>query len=73
MTRLMIVGMACLMLSACSGGQGEAEMAQDSLSRRQRDSIVGASRLPGSRGVQRAIRAGDAAEARRAALDSILR
>ncbi|HEX6307421.1 MAG TPA: hypothetical protein VFZ69_04480 [Longimicrobiales bacterium] len=63
-----------LMLAACSGeGTQSDTAARDTLTRRQRDSIIGASRLPGARGVQRALEASDSAAARNAAMDSILR
>lgn len=64
----------CLALAGCSGGSPEAGAARpDTLTRRQRDSIIGASSLPGARGVGKALEASDAAAARSAALDSILR
>lgn len=41
------------------------------LSERQRDSTIGASQVPGARGVQGALRAADSAVARRAREDSV--
>lgn len=38
---------------------------------RERDSVLGASKLPGAAGVRGAIRAADSAEARNARLDSV--
>ena len=38
---------------------------------RERDSVIGQSKLPGARGVQGALGAGDSARGRSAALDSI--
>jgi hypothetical protein len=40
---------------------------------RERDSVIGASRLPGAKGVQGALRASDSADSRRAREDSIAR
>ncbi|HEX6133348.1 MAG TPA: hypothetical protein VFZ24_05280 [Longimicrobiales bacterium] len=63
-----------LVVAACSGDGAQADTAaRDTLTRRQRDSIIGASRLPGARGVQRALEASDSAAARNAAIDSVLR
>ena len=45
--------------------------ANDSLTARERDSAIGASRVPGAAGVTRAQRAADSADARNARLDSI--
>jgi hypothetical protein len=42
----------------------------DEITRRQRDSVIGESRLPGAQGVRGALDASDAAAARAAALDS---
>jgi hypothetical protein len=38
-------------LAACSGGEG-GESTADTLTRRQRDSIIGESGLPGAQGVR---------------------
>jgi hypothetical protein len=40
-------------------------------SERERDSVLGASRLPGATGVRGALRAADSADARNARLDSV--
>jgi len=61
-----------LLLAGCSDGRGEpARPAGDTLSRAQRDSIIGASRLPGARAVQRALDVSDTAAARALRIDSI--
>ncbi len=63
-----------LVLAACGGGQETQQgtaVRRDTLTRRQRDSIIGASRLPGAGGVRGALRAQDSAAARRARADSI--
>jgi hypothetical protein len=55
---------------AC-GTQASESARRDALTRRQRDSAIGASALPGARGVQGALAASDTAERRGALLDSI--
>jgi len=59
-------------LSACGGGNGQADR-PDTLTRRQRDSVIGASSLPGAQGVRGALRAQDSVAARNARLDSLAR
>ena len=56
-----------LLAAACSGSneQGAAR------TERERDSLIGQSRLPGARGVQGALDVSDSATARNARLDSI--
>lgn len=65
----------CLVaLAACSGGEPREDAGAtppDSITQRQRDSIIGESRLPGAGGVRGALDASDAAAARAAALDSL--
>ena len=58
---------------ACSGGDEASANAtvEDTLTRRQRDSIIGESPLPGAQGVRGALRAADSAAARMERLDSI--
>lgn len=61
-----------VLLAAGCGGEGEGDAAAaDTLTRRQRDSVIGASRLPGAGGVRAAIRVADTAAARAGRLDSI--
>lgn len=63
-----------LCASACTAtGDEDAAAAADTLTRAQRDSMIGASSLPGARGVQRAIDVRDTANARNAAMDSLLK
>jgi len=59
-----------LLLPACTGGH---DRNRRPVSERERDSIIGASQLPGAQGVGRALRASDSAGARRALEDSIAR
>lgn len=57
--------------AGCSGGEPDPDPATaEELTRRQRDSIIGESRLPGAGGVRGALDASDAAAARAAAHDS---
>lgn len=66
-TLLLVAGLA-----ACGGGEGQANR-PDTLTRRQRDSAIGASNLPGAQGVRGALQAQDSAAARNARLDSLAR
>ncbi len=62
---------ALVTLVQCGGEAENAGRSADSLSRRQRDSLIGESALPGAGGVRRALDAADSAAARRARADSI--
>jgi outer membrane biogenesis lipoprotein LolB len=67
-TQLLVI----LLLAACSGGKTAKSAADgDSLTERQRDSILAQSRIPGARGVGSAMRAADSASARIRATDSV--
>ena len=59
------------MTAACSGGKQAKSAARDSLTERQRDSILAGSRIPGARGVGAAMRAADSTNARIRATDSV--
>jgi hypothetical protein len=67
------VGWAGLWLAAAILGcePKDNSAARAAHSQRERDSILGASQLPGARGVRGALDASDSAEARKARLDSI--
>lgn len=74
MRAMLIVLLPTLVLAACSGGgDQDAAAGRDTLTRAQRDSVIGASSLPGARSVQRAIDTRDTVNARGAAMDSLLR
>ena len=63
---------ATLGLASCSGtGDQNAEAGRDTLTQRQRDSLVGELPLPGTQGVREALKASDTLDARRRMLDSI--
>ena len=65
---------ACLVLCAASCSRPAADSARrDTLTQRQRDSAVAASRLPGAGSVGAALRAQDSAARRNARLDSLAR
>lgn len=59
-------------LPACSGGSPDGDgAAGDSLTRRQKDSVIAESGLPGARGVGEALEVSDEARDRAARLDSL--
>jgi len=60
-----------VLLAACAKSAPPRSSAADTLTRRQKDSILGASRLPGARGIRGALSAQDSAAARSARVDSI--
>lgn len=60
---------AAALVAACT--RPAAKDQNPPLTQRQRDSVVGASKLPGAAGVRGALRAEDSAAARRAREDSI--
>ncbi len=59
---------ACLLVGALGCGEGKERVGAqpDTLTQRQRDSLLGASPLPGAQGVRGALDASDSAAARRA-------
>ena len=65
------IAAAALAFWACGQSAGDAESAADTLTRRQRDSIISTLPLPGAGAVGRALDAQDAANARAAEHDSI--
>lgn len=66
MKRLLMVAAAVLSVSACGAGEGESDAAAatDTLTRRQKDSIVSNLPIPGAHGVAGAMEAVDRANAR---------
>jgi outer membrane biogenesis lipoprotein LolB len=67
------LGIASVTLAACSSSGKNAAAASDTtkLTQRQRDSVIGASKIPGAQGIQKAQRAQDSTAAQAARLDSI--
>ena len=70
MCLIVLLAAGVLMVSGCSGSH---DGARRSPTERERDSAIGASRIPGAQGVSRALRASDSANSRRALEDSIAR
>jgi len=60
----------CLAAAACGRGK-PARAPGDTLTTRQRDSVIGASRIPGASGITRAMQAQDSLNARTARTDSV--
>lgn len=58
------------LLAGCGGAPGKAG-ASDTLTERQRDSILAHSQIPGATGVDRAMKAADSTSARIRATDSV--
>lgn len=73
MRKVFTVSAIALVVTACGQGTGDTQSAADTLTRRQRDSIISTMPLPGARGVGRALDAQDATRARAATLDSLSR
>lgn len=67
MTRQLAAVLLACTLAGCDGNRSEAEAPA---SRRERDSTLGASKLPGAQGVSGAMKVADSAAARRAREDS---
>lgn len=59
-----------MMLLSCSSPDTQANR-RDTMTKRQRDSVLGQSGLPGAQGVTKALRAADSVKARISELDSI--
>ena len=64
---------AVFLLAACGDADTETASRRDSMTQRQRDSTIGATALPGARGVTGAIGVSDSAAAQRARIDSLSR
>jgi hypothetical protein len=63
-----LLAVALLLAAACSSSPGGG--AKRPATERQRDSVIGASKLPGATGVRGALRVQDSAAARNARIDS---
>lgn len=75
MIRRLVLCLACLAavggLAGCTDSEPDPPPAEtDAAGQRQRDSIIGESRLPGAQGVRGALDASDQAAARAARMDS---
>lgn len=75
MTSTSLTLLTLLALAGCGGGggaqSGHRAGAGDTLSERQRDTILSQSSIPGARGVGRAMSAADSASARVRAADTV--
>ena len=71
MKRGLIVAAVLLGVWACGSGAGDAQSAADTLTRRQKDSLIATMPIPGASGVGRALEAVDRARARAADHDTI--
>jgi hypothetical protein len=71
--RRLLVCSAVLLVTACGGSAEESRPQRSAEEQRAVDSTVGASGLPGARGVQGAMKAADSAAARNRELDSLSR
>ena len=65
------VMLLCVVAVACAKAERKPVAAGDTLTVHQRDSVLGASRLPGARGIRGALQAQDSATARYQRADSI--
>ena len=57
------------LITACSGEQGGNR--RDTMTQRQKDSVLGQSGLPGAQAVTKALRAADSVKAKQARADSV--
>ena len=70
MNRHLVVS-AVLLTLACGGGDSAKQAARDTLTERQKDSILAKSRIPGASGVGRAMTAADSTSAGARRADSV--
>lgn len=68
MTRASMMVLSLLMLAGCSPSAGGNK--RDTMTQRQKDSVLGQSGMPGSQGVTRALVASDSVRSHQAQLDS---
>ncbi|MDH3205624.1 MAG: hypothetical protein OEO79_03390 [Gemmatimonadota bacterium] len=73
MKRGLIVAAAVLAVGACGEGAGDAQTAVDTLTRRQKDSLISIMPIPGAGAVGKALDVQDLTRQRGAELDSLLR
>lgn len=80
--RLLIASSLLVIATACGGGAADAGAAKggagpatatshDTLTRRQKDSVLAASKIPGAAGVRAAMKAADSTSAHINALDTV--
>jgi hypothetical protein len=66
-----LFAVSLLLSLGCSGDADDAGLSRDTLSQRSRDSLIGASGLPGATGIRGAIKVADSAAERRRREDSV--
>jgi hypothetical protein len=71
--RLRLVCFLSLAVGIACASEDRNANRRDTMTQRQRDSVLAQSGLPGARGVGKALNAADSAKARQAQLDSALR
>ena len=73
MTRSIAVVAALVVIASCSTKPQQAANNRDTMTRRQKDSVLAQSGLPGAAGVGMALKTADSLKAKQAALDSASR
>ena len=73
MKRAMAVALAAVLVSSCSKPKETTANNRDTMTRRQKDSVLAQSGLPGAAGVGMALKTADSLKAKQAALDSASR
>ena len=71
MKRAVFVAAAVLGVWACGSSAGDAQSAADTLTRRQKDSLIATMPIPGAGAVGRALEASDRANARTESHDTV--
>jgi hypothetical protein len=69
-TRRIAILAAVLVVAACAKSETGGNK-RDTMTKRQRDSVLGQSGLPGAQGISKAMRAADSVKSQTSALDSI--
>ena len=64
-----VLAVPTILLAGCAKSEGGNN--RDTMTQRQKDSVLGQSGLPGAQGVTKALRASDSAKAHQAQVDSI--
>jgi hypothetical protein len=68
--RVRLAGALCLLVVAACARDDSSANRRDTMTQRQRDSVLAQSGLPGAKGVGNALNAADSAKARQARMDS---
>lgn len=73
MQRITLFALGLTALASACASPDTAQNRRDTMTQRQRDSVLAQSKLPGAQGVGKALSAADSAKARQARLDSASR